>query len=126
MSKRILIIEDVDDNRELLVQFLENEYEIFEAKDGQQGLNMAEKIQPDLILLDLSLPILNGWQVSEALKGDERMRHIPIIAITAHAMVGDEERALSAGCDMYITKPVDFDDLQKMIKRTLERNHGSQ
>jgi len=126
MSKRILIIEDVDDNRELLVQFLENEYEIFEAKDGQQGLNMAEKIQPDLILLDLSLPILNGWQVSEALKGDERMRHIPIIAITAHAMVGDEERALSAGCDMYITKPVDFDDLQKMIKRTLERNHGTQ
>lgn len=119
--KRILIVEDVQDNRELLVQLLEDQYEIFEAEDGKEGLAKAEQLRPDLILMDLSLPVLDGWQASAALKSDSRTRHIPIIAVTAHAMVGDEEKALAAGCDGYLSKPVDFMELEKLINQFLEK-----
>lgn len=119
--KRILIVEDVPDNRELLVQLLEDRYEIHEAEDGKEGLAKAEQLRPDLILMDLSLPVLDGWQASAALKSDSRTRHIPIIAITAHAMVGDEEKALAAGCDGYLSKPVDFIELEKLINQFLEK-----
>ncbi|MDP8221972.1 MAG: response regulator [Candidatus Lernaella stagnicola] len=120
MRKRILIVEDVEDNRDLLVQFFEGQYEIFEAADGQVGIAMAERLRPDLILMDLSLPVIDGWQATAALKADARTREIPIIAITAHAMVGDEQKALAAGCDGYISKPVDFNELERIVKKYLD------
>ncbi len=120
MAKRILIVEDVEDNRDLLVQFFEGQYEIFEAADGQEGIALAEKLRPDLILMDLSLPIIDGWEVASALKADARTRSIPIVAVTAHAMVGDEQRALAAGCDDYLSKPVDFAELERLVKKYLE------
>ncbi|HPM78937.1 MAG TPA: response regulator [bacterium] len=117
--RKILVIEDVEDNRELLVQYFEDRFEIYEAEDGRQGLEMAERIRPDLILLDLSLPVLDGWQTAAAMKADARLRDIPVIAITAHAMVGDEERALEAGCDAYLSKPIDFSELEKTVSKVL-------
>ncbi len=119
MMRKILVIEDVEDNRELLVQYFEDRFEIYEAEDGRQGLEMAERIRPDLILLDLSLPVLDGWQTAAAMKADARLRDIPVIAITAHAMVGDEERALEAGCDAYLSKPIDFSELEKTVSKVL-------
>ena len=119
--KNILIIEDVEDNRELLKQFFEGEFSVFEAEDGRRGLEMAGQVRPDLILMDLSLPEIDGWHAAAALKADKHLRHIPIIAITAHAMIGDEQKALQAGCDAYITKPIDFVELEKVIDRFLER-----
>ncbi|NLH50076.1 MAG: response regulator [Myxococcales bacterium] len=119
MQKKILIIEDVEDNRELLVQFFEGQYEIHEAVDGQEGIAQAHKIRPDLILMDLSLPVLDGWQATAALKADARTRHIPIIAISAHAMVGDERKALAVGCDAYLSKPVDFVELERVVNKYL-------
>ncbi len=117
--KTILIVEDVQDNRELLRQFLEGEYHIVEAADGKRGLELAVETQPDLILMDLSLPLLDGWQAATAIKANDRLRGVPIVAITAHAMVGDQEKALQAGCDAYIAKPVDFDELEQLLKRLL-------
>jgi CheY-like chemotaxis protein len=117
--KSILIIEDVEDNRELLKQFFEGVYQVYEAEDGRQGLELADQLRPDLILMDLSLPLLDGWQATAAIKADARLRDIPIIAITAHAMVGDEEKALGAGCDAYITKPIDFVELDRLVNRFL-------
>jgi CheY-like chemotaxis protein len=117
--KRILIVEDVEDNRELLVQYFADEFEVLEAVDGRQGVAMAREARPDLILMDLSLPELDGWQAAAMLKTDERTRDIPIIAISAHAMVGDKERALAAGCNGYLAKPVDFPVLDRLVKQSL-------
>jgi len=119
MRKRILIIEDVEDNRDLLVQFFQDQYEIHEAADGREGIEKAEQFRPNLILMDLSLPIVDGWQVASVLKKDYRTREIPIVAVTAHAMVGDEEKALAAGCNDYLSKPVDFTELERLVKKYL-------
>jgi CheY-like chemotaxis protein len=119
MKKRILIVEDVEDNRELLVQFFQDQYEIFEAADGQEGIAMAERLRPDLILMDLSLPLIDGWQATSTLKADARTSDIPIVAISAHAMVGDEEKALQAGCNAYLSKPVDFNELDRVVRQYL-------
>jgi CheY-like chemotaxis protein len=119
MKKRILIVEDVEDNRELLVQFFQDQYEIFEAADGKEGIAMAERLRPDLILMDLSLPLIDGWQAATALKNDLRTAEIPIVAISAHAMVGDEEKALLAGCNAYLSKPVDFNELDRVVRKYL-------
>ena len=95
--KRILIVEDVELNRDLLVQLLEDEYEILTAADGAAGVELARRERPDLILMDLSLPVVDGWEATRRLKAEEATRAIPVIALTAHAMRGDEERARSAG-----------------------------
>ncbi len=117
--KKILIVEDVDLNRDLLVQLLEDDYEILTAVDGAAGLELAEKHRPDLILMDLSLPVIDGWEATRRLKADESLKDITVIAITAHAMRGDEEKALAAGCDDYLTKPIDenllFDKLDRYL-----------
>jgi len=113
--KKILIVEDVEDNRELLVQFLCEEYEIHEAEDGESGIEKAQEIKPDLILMDLSLPKISGWEASRILKEHESTSKIPILAITAHAMVGDDARAKLAGCDAYLSKPVELDELMSII-----------
>ena len=109
--KKILIVEDVEMNRDLLVQLLEDDYELVEAIDGKQGLKMAAQEKPDLILLDISLPEMDGWEVARRIRADEELEQIPIIAVTAHAMAGDEEKAYAQGCNAYLSKPIDEDEL---------------
>jgi CheY-like chemotaxis protein len=109
--KTILIVEDVDFNLDLLVQLLEDDYALHTATDGATGMALAEQVRPDLILMDLSLPVIDGWEATRRIKANARLRHIPIIALTAHAMSGDEERAKAAGCDDYLSKPIDEDVL---------------
>ena len=107
--KRILIVEDVEFNRDLLIQLLEEDYDILTAADGAAGIELAERERPDLILMDLSLPGIDGWEATRRIKANEELRHIPIIALTAHAMTGDEEKARESGCDDYLSKPIDED-----------------
>ncbi|MCL4299405.1 MAG: response regulator [Anaerolineae bacterium] len=104
--KKILIVEDVELNLDLLTQLLEDEYELVAAEDGAQGVALAEQEQPDLILMDISLPVLDGYEATRQIKANPALTHIPVIALTAHAMSGDLERALAAGCDDYLTKPL--------------------
>lgn len=113
--KKILIIEDVEVNRDLIVQILEEAYEIVEAADGRQGLRVAEAERPDLILMDISLPQMDGYELASRIRQTEAIRGVPIIAVTAHAMAGDEERALKVGCNAYVTKPIDEDELLKKV-----------
>jgi CheY-like chemotaxis protein len=117
--KRILVVEDVEFNRDLMVQLLEEEYEVLTAVDGQEGVERAQRERPDLILMDLSLPRLNGWEATRRIKQDPALRHIPIIAVSAHAMTGDEARARESGCDDYISKPLDEDELFAKLRRIL-------
>jgi two-component system cell cycle response regulator DivK len=98
-------------NRDLLVQLIEDDYELVEAIDGKQGLEAAASERPDLILLDISLPEMDGWEVTRAIRSDEALKHIPIIAVTAHAMAGDEDKAYEQGCNAYLSKPIDEDEL---------------
>ena len=117
--KRILIVEDVDLNRDLLTQILEESFSLLIATDGQSGLDVAERERPDLILLDLSLPVLDGWEVARRLKASPRTRDIPVIALTAHTMRDDDLRAREAGCDGYIAKPIDEDLLMATLASLL-------
>ncbi len=106
---RILIVEDNDLNRDMLSRrLLKRGYQVDCAVNGAEGLSMASTTRPDLILLDMSLPVIDGWETAARLKGDPDTAIIPVIALTAHAMVPDRERALAAGCDDYDTKPVDL------------------
>ena len=118
MSK-ILIVEDVEFNVDLLVQILEEDYSLVIAQDGAAGLEMAEKERPDLILMDMSLPVVDGWEATRRLKADKRLESIPVIALTAHAMQGDKERALGCGCQDYLSKPIDEDLLFEKIRTLL-------
>lgn len=103
----VLVVEDHELNRELLVQLLEDDYRLLTATDGRTGLELARRKRPDVVLLDLSLPELDGWTVARQIKSDESLAGTTVIALTAHAMPGDEEKARAAGCDDYLTKPVD-------------------
>jgi CheY-like chemotaxis protein len=114
--KKILIIEDVEVNRDLIVQILEETYEIVEAADGRQGLRVAEAERPDLILMDISLPQMDGWELASRIRQTEAIRNVPIIAVTAHAMAGDEQRVLKAGCNDYLPKPIDEDRLLEKVR----------
>ena len=116
----VLLIEDNELNRDMLRRRLERkEFIVSCAEDGQSGIDMAKNEMPDIILLDLSLPVIDGWNVARQLKADTNTKDIPIIALTAHAMKGDREKALDAGCDDYDTKPVDLEGLlDKMHKLT--------
>ena len=117
--KKILVVDDTDWNRDLLVQLLEDEYTVLEAIDGEQGVKAAEKERPDLILMDLGMPVMDGWEATRRIKANDALKHIPIIAVTSHAMVGDEVEARKAGCDDYLSKPIDEDALMKKIKHFL-------
>ncbi|MFA6107720.1 MAG: response regulator [Candidatus Latescibacterota bacterium] len=117
--KKILIVEDVEMNRDLLVQLLEDEYELVQAVDGREGLELAARENPDLILLDIALPEMDGWEVVDRLRADPALRPIPVIAVTAHAMAGDEEKAYQHGCSDYITKPVDEEELWAKVRRNI-------
>jgi two-component system cell cycle response regulator DivK len=117
--KRILIVEDVEANRDLLVQLLEEEYTLSIAVNGAEGVAAATRDRPDLILMDLSLPILDGWEAIRRLKSDAALAQIPVVALTAHAMRGDEEKARAVGCDDFLTKPIDEDMLFATLRRWL-------
>jgi CheY-like chemotaxis protein len=117
---KILLVEDNEMNRDMLSRRLERRgYAVVMAVDGQQGVDMARSEQPDLILLDMSLPVIDGWEAARQIKADEKTRAIPLIALTAHAMAGDKERALQAGCDEYDTKPVELPRLLGKIQALL-------
>ena len=117
--KRILVVEDNELDMHLLVQLLEDEYQVLTASDGATGIEVAEEELPDLILMDLSLPVLDGWEATRCIKGSDHVRHIPVIALTAHAMVGDATKALACGCDDYLTKPIDEDLLFRKLEQFL-------
>ena len=118
---RILYVEDNDDNVYMLKMRLEllDGFEVLVAENGEVGCAMARAERPDLILMDLDLPIVDGWEAAHRLKADAATRAIPVIALTAHAMSGAREKALAAGCDDFDTKPVDFDRLLQKIDRLL-------
>src|SRR5689334_3302179 len=106
---KVLLVEDNEESRDGLSRHLRRKgYEVLLAADGRQGLEAARASAPDLILMDMSLPVLDGWEATRQLKADAQTRPIPVIALTAHAMAGDREKALAAGCDEYETKPVEF------------------
>ncbi|MBN2371319.1 MAG: response regulator [Vicinamibacteria bacterium] len=119
---KILLVEDNEMNRDMLSRRLERRgYEVTIAVDGQEGLTRAQEDAPEVILLDMSLPVIDGWEVARRLKADENTRALPIIALTAHAMAGDREKALDAGCDDYDTKPVEFPRLLGKIETLLQK-----
>ena len=117
---RILVVEDNHDNMTLIVDVLDSlQYDVIKATDGEQGVTLACNEPPDLILMDLSLPLKDGWAATRELKSLEHTRHVPVIALTAHAMDGDREKALAAGCDDYLTKPIDLQELDHILKKFL-------
>lgn len=118
--KRLLLVEDNEANRDMLTRRLERHgYQIAIATDGRAGLEAAQRDLPDLILMDLNLPEIDGWEATRRLKADAATRHIPVIALTAHAMASDRVRALEAGCDDYDTKPVELPRLRSKIEALL-------
>jgi two-component system cell cycle response regulator DivK len=114
--KRILVVEDQDFNRDLLVQILEDDYTVVVSIDGADAVTRARTEEPDLILMDFGMPVMDGWEATRRIKADPGLRRIPIIAITSHAMIGDEQRAREAGCDDYLAKPIHEDELIAKIK----------
>ncbi len=120
---KILLVEDNEMSRDMLSRRLQRKgHEVLMAADGMQGILMAESHAPDLILLDMSLPVIDGWEAARRLKASEATKDVPVIALTAHAMSGDREKALAAGCDDYDTKPVDFAQLLVKIQAMLDRS----
>ena len=120
MSKRILVIEDHEENRRLLRDLLTSVgYELVEAVSGEEGLTAAETQEPDLILMDIQLPGIDGYEVTRRIKANPALRHIPIIAVTSYALSGDDVKAAEAGCDAYVTKPFDPAELLEKIREFL-------
>ena len=119
---RILLVEDNDMNRDMMSRRLQRKgHEVLMAADGMQCILMAESETPDLILLDMSLPVIDGWEAARRLKASPTTASVPIVALTAHAMAGDREKALAAGCDDYDTKPIDLPRLLDKISRLLPK-----
>lgn len=115
--KKILLVEDNEDNRDMLMRRLQRKgYDVLVALDGQQGVDTAHAAMPDLILMDMSLPVMDGWEATQRLKASPDTKCIPIIALTAHAMNGDREKALAVGCDDYDTKPIEMSRLLEKIE----------
>ena len=121
-KKVIMVVEDNEDNRELIIKILRlRNFEVIGVEDGFQALEVVGKIAPDLILMDISLPGMDGYEVIRRIKATEDLRHIPIIALTAHAMRGDEAKSLAAGCDAHISKPINVREFPQEISRFLHR-----
>jgi two-component system cell cycle response regulator DivK len=120
---KILVVEDNQDNREMVVKVLKHHgYQVVEAVDGEEAIEKAKTERPDLILLDIYLPKMDGYEAARRLKGDRNLRHIPVIALTAHAMKGNMEEALAAGCDGYISKPINVRELPEQLEHFLKRH----
>lgn len=123
---KVLLVEDNEMNRDMLSRRLERKgFEVLAARDGEQGVQVATSESPDLILMDMSLPVVDGWEATRRLRAAEDTRRIPVIALTAHAMSGDRERALEAGCDEYDTKPIEFPKLLAKIEELLSRTQAA-
>ena len=122
MTKRILVVEDQPDSRRIIRDMLAStDYEIIEAENGEEALAAVGKQRPDLILMDMSLPVVDGWEATRRLKAEPLTRAIPVIGLTAHAMTGDRDKAIAAGCDDYDTKPVELPRLLQKIETLLAR-----
>ncbi len=122
---KILLVEDNEMNRDMLSRRLaRRDHEVLIAVDGQEGVDRATAEKPDIILMDMSLPVIDGWEATRRLKADEATRGIPVIALTAHAMAGDREKTMEAGCDDYDTKPIDLPRLLEKIATQLARVGG--
>jgi two-component system, cell cycle response regulator DivK len=123
MSKgRILVVEDNMDTYELVRFILEkNGYEVFLAVNGRDGVNATNKQKPDLIIMDLSMPEMDGWTATRLIKKNKQTAHIPLIALTAHVLPGDRQRAMDSGCDEYITKPMDLLELVETVNQWVKR-----
>jgi CheY-like chemotaxis protein len=123
---KILLVEDNEMNRDMLSRRLAKRgFEVVMAVDGAEGVSMARSAAPDLILMDMSLPVMDGWTATRKLKADASTQGIPVIGLTAHAMAGDREKCLEAGCDEYDTKPVDFPRLLEKIQVQLDKKLGA-
>jgi two-component system cell cycle response regulator DivK len=122
MTKRILVIEDQEDNRQILRDLLGNAgFDMIEAADGQEGVAAANKERPDLILMDIQLPIMDGYEATRRIRANPELKAIPIIAVTSYALSGDEAKAMAAGCDAYVTKPYSPRQLLAKVKEYLAR-----
>lgn len=122
MTIRVLLVEDNEMNRDMLTRRLTRKgFEVLQAIDGQQAIEMTSQMMPDLILMDMSLPVLDGWEATRRLKADADLQAIPVIGLTAHAMDGDREKCLQAGCDEYDTKPIDLPRLLEKMSIQLQR-----
>jgi CheY-like chemotaxis protein len=122
---KILLVEDNEMNRDMLSRrLIRKGYEVVMALDGRQAIDMAAEENPDLILMDMSLPVIDGWEATRQVKAAPATRAIPVIALTAHAMAGDREKAIQAGCDDYDIKPIDLPRLLDKITSLLERKQG--
>lgn len=119
---RILLVEDDDLNRDMLSRRLQRRgHQVLLAADGMQAILMAESETPDLVVLDMTLPVIDGWEAARRLKASPTTARVPLLALTAHAMAGDREKALDAGCDDYDTKPIDFPQLLRKVEALLQR-----
>ena len=117
---KVLLVEDNEMNRDMLSRrLIRRGFQVVFAMDGQQGIDLARSERPDVILMDMSLPIVDGWEATRRIKADDATRSVPVIGLTAHAMSGDREKAIEAGCDDYDTKPVELDRLIGKIERLL-------
>ncbi|MEW6160109.1 MAG: response regulator [Verrucomicrobiota bacterium] len=124
--QKILLVEDNEMNRDMLSRRLERRgYKVITAVDGTEGVSMAQTETPDLILMDMSLPVLDGWEATRRLKADPGTQKIPIIALTAHAMASDEQKAREAGCDDFDTKPIELPRLLGKIEAQLQKTQAS-
>ena len=124
-TKRVLVVEDNENNIYLITFILQkNGYDFIEARDGAAGVELAFKEMPDLILMDMQLPVLDGYEATKRIKAMEETKDIPIIALTSFAMLGDKEKALNAGCDGYIEKPINPETIMAEIKKYLEKNEN--
>lgn len=122
---KVLLVEDNEMNRDMLSRrLIRRGFEVVFAVNGKQGVDLARSEKPDIILMDMSLPIMDGWEATRCVKADEMTRRVPVIGLTAHAMSGDREKALEAGCDDYDTKPVELDRLIGKIERLLSAVKG--
>ncbi len=120
---KVLYIEDNDDNVYMLKMRLEllGDFEVLAAEDGQKGCEMAATEQPDIILMDLEMPVVDGWEATRRLKGNPQTRDIPVIVLSAHALAGEREKAIAAGCDEFDTTPIEFNRLVATLRRVLAR-----
>ena len=122
---KILLVEDNEMNRDMLSRrLIRSGYEVILAMDGAEGVAMAASAAPDLVLMDMSLPVVDGWEATRRLKGDPATRGLPVIALTAHAMAGDEKKAREAGCDDFDTKPVEYTRLLSKIEGLLQKREA--
>jgi two-component system cell cycle response regulator DivK len=122
---KVLLVEDNEMNRDMLSRRLVRRgFEVVFAVDGQQGVDLAKSARPDIILMDMSLPVIDGWEATRRVKADDATKSVPVIGLTAHAMSGDREKAMEAGCDDYDTKPVELDRLIGKMERLLGAAKG--